>query len=916
MSKILFRSPATEATGARAISVRKGKAALSKTLTLTGLALASFLASSLPASAGPDDGKIVATQAHIDAPQTVWENNSFSLYAKLARGEQKDALIPFDQSVLWVGKGWSVPSRWSGPVALNQYIFTVPDSPTASFLGEPGQHLYMAPALPTGNHNPTWTGYGADINIPADQFRDGTFTLDLLEVKGPGTVEFFSYREGRYPRDMERMLSSADPDFQSVQLTPGAHTHNYTTFSRPGRYEITYRTVARSHDGKTIESKPTTAVWQVGGQKPLEGDGTATSTSVRQAYDQAPAADLGAAGYTLTLEPKKDQSQDGDDKLTDITFTALNRNLKGTLTLYVNGYFLTDLEVTGGTATWSEMLGSLDSQVQAVFVPEGQQDARWVSPALTHTPGATASVASSQGEGSWPQEQNDPANTTLPTGHYTPSSGDYTISMTPSGIEDYNRVDIRFADPKFRGFINGGMYGEAGDENPWSGCNAHINNGLATCYLTGDSWLNDSHAIFTVVPHPDMNARTQTHHLTDSYQLGQSYQGKGSLELDLSSTPSLPASPPADPTASPSPTPAQPTSTAQPTNSPSPTPIGSTSPAPSNPSAQQCLAPGLENRYLISEGHIDIKANLAGGALSLALKDDSGAIDRRTVERSLEDVVLAVRESAKFPRTAQLMDPALDFLGEEGSFFYGLPQTQQTGLLWPGWNTQDIDYSQLAGPVTLHLLPHEQPEGGNYGVYEQDFDGKINMLASSSTGDTSIDVDFATHVHANWVFSQPGTYAFDVYYSAPLPDGTQAKSQTQRMVYAVGQKAIQDCLTAAEITPAPEPTEQPSTEPSLQASHEPSLLPTAESSAAPIEESSLQPTTEPSTAPTGQATLRAGEPTVPSGGASVPVTGNQSQQSTGKGGSLASTGASVVGVATAGALALGAGFLALRRRQR
>ncbi|WP_237242971.1 choice-of-anchor M domain-containing protein, partial [Rothia nasimurium] len=341
-------------------------------------------------------------------------------------------------------------------------------------------------------------------------------------------------------------------------------------------------------------------------------------------------------------------------------------------------------------------------------------------------------------------------------------------------------------------------------------------------------------------------------------------------------------------------------------------------PAQPLPDARQCKAPELEGRYLLTDGHVDIKASLAGGALKLALKDETGSITREATERSLNDVVLGLGDNTRFTRQEQMMAPELDFLGGAGSEFYGLPQTQQPGIVWPGWNTQDVDYSQLAGPVTLHLVPVEVPDGAAYGVYEQDFAGAVTLHAGGATKDTTIDIDFATHAHANWVFTDPGVYGFDVYYSAPLPDGTTARSETQRAVFAVGGAAIDDCLDAAENAPSPEPTQQPTAHPAAQPSGQPGDQPTtgvdAEPSSAPAAGSSASPGAgEPADG------VRAADNDGTSGGAGAatgqPGTG-QSQQASGNGGGLASTGASVLGVAAAGALALGAGVLTLRRRQR
>ena len=99
-------------------------------------------------------------------------------------------------------------------------------------------------------------------------------------------------------------------------------------------------------------------MWQVGGRKPILGDGTPNAVPTIDRYNAAPVGNLDLAKYVLSVAPHKldpdpAKNKDADDKLSDITFTAADKNLSGTLTLYNNGYFLTDLEVKNGTATWS-----------------------------------------------------------------------------------------------------------------------------------------------------------------------------------------------------------------------------------------------------------------------------------------------------------------------------------------------------------------------------------------------------------------------------------------------------------------------------------------------------------------------------------------------------------------------------------
>lgn len=152
------------------------------------------------AVAGPDDGKVVATRAHIDAPKAYWDADTFQLRTSLP-----GQTVATEESVVWVGKGW-------GSRGQNQYQFTVPDHPALSFLGDPGDTVYAAPDLAFGGHDPVWLGFGADTGLPADAFRDGTASLDLLRRPVPRA------HRGRRPRRHLRVRRPPRP--RPVQPLP------------------------------------------------------------------------------------------------------------------------------------------------------------------------------------------------------------------------------------------------------------------------------------------------------------------------------------------------------------------------------------------------------------------------------------------------------------------------------------------------------------------------------------------------------------------------------------------------------------------------------------------------------------------------------------------------------------------------
>ena len=805
-----------------ALFIPGGKPALRRAaafLSAAALLALAGAAPSIPAAAGPDDGKIVTTKGHVDAPKAYWDeqNGTFVLMNEANPYKTGADTYELDKTVNWVGKGYSTRDGKS------QYTMTLGDSPSLAFLGEPGQTLYMAPHLTYGNQDPIWAGLGASTKVPTERFRDGVFATDILSVEGPGRMELFRYNPDDAPADVYRMLSSSSTGWHSWLLDKGSHTHNTTTFTRPGRYVVTYRTVARSTDGRIISSKPSKLVWQVGGMQPVLGDGTPTAVPTVDRYNAAPVGDLDAAKYVLSVAPHRldadpAKNKDADDKLSDITFTAANKNLKGTLTLYNNGYFLTDLPVVNGTATWSEMLGSEGSQLQAVFTPDtsdanSAEASRWISHKLTYEPGKAESVYSDDGNGSWPEEIPDQANTVLSTQQYTPTSMDYDVTVTPNG-NGFSTVEVRFKDPKVRGFLRGGFYAQDDPVYPYLDLEGSVEDGVARFTFRDESFYKGTALRVKMLTHPDMNASASTTEVAANYEPGTKYTAHGALAPDSAPIGDTSKPAPVDPAPSTEPTvapteapsaepsnvpsvspsevptvPAVPTASAEP-SAPAPTPSAEPS-TPGTP-GNQCVPGKIDGRTKISHGHLDIQATLKDRQLSVGLRDDSGIIDADSTVRPLDSVVWTVSENARRVRTERMADEKLNFMGPVGTAFYGLPQTQQSGLPWPGYNTQDIDYSQLRGPVRLHVVPKVMPEGARFGMFTESLNG-ADVLLDSTTGKTTIDIDYATHAHANWVFSEPGQYMFDVHYSATLADGTEVNSPVQQLAVAVGKKASDAC---------------------------------------------------------------------------------------------------------------------------
>ncbi|MDK8252716.1 hypothetical protein QP834_17130, partial [Enterococcus faecalis] len=68
---------------------------------IAGLVLAAGITQ--PAMAGPDTGKTIMYNAHVDSPKVYWQGNNFTLNSD-AGGQS----TPIENTVNWLGRGYSI----------------------------------------------------------------------------------------------------------------------------------------------------------------------------------------------------------------------------------------------------------------------------------------------------------------------------------------------------------------------------------------------------------------------------------------------------------------------------------------------------------------------------------------------------------------------------------------------------------------------------------------------------------------------------------------------------------------------------------------------------------------------------------------------------------------------------------------
>ena len=793
------------------------------------------------ASAGPDDSKTIATQEHVDSPKVFWDASAGNFVLRTNVGQNPP---PIETTALWVGKGYNDAGH-------QQYIhpITKDNAPELGFAGKPGDLLYRAPAQPGFSRSPIWAGFGADTDVPIERFRDQSFTLDMVGFDGPGRMEMFNNYGTEHKESAARLLSSHDVGLRSAFLTAGSHTHNDTTFTRPGRYEMTYRASARDTNGTLIHSRPQTLVWQVGGTKPsAEGLG-----DVAKAYQASSTTTSPSFVPKLSLAPHTGRDKDGDEHLSQLEFTTGDSADQGTAIFYIDGYHLAEVPVSNGHATWTEMVGSQSSNFQVVYVPRSGHSPRWVSAPIAYTTGQQRAQTSQPGQ--FPTKASQDPAPAFDTNELTDGSDEATVT---SSVKDGSAtVTVTPADPRMIAHVKGGFSTNPKDDIP--DCDVDFVSGPNTRSVRADVRYCGGDATslkldITPLPRDHRSAA----HMKVSGGLNSTTQVRwGENTGDVSPTSAAPApTTPAQPGAPDGHTgPAQPAPTAptQPGQSAAPTvpaPTGSQPGAPADPG--QGANPSDTSLVTIDRGHVDVGPVISDGGATMTLVDDSRTHATQTVLRDPESVRLSVPDHAKHVRgdvsAAEVRkaglsgrpvfpDHAYDFLGAKGTPVWVLPQNQTDGLVWPGFSTERMPTEDYPDGVNLTLTPISAPDKGAWWAFTAGLSNDVTMLGSSEKPHEIVNKAPA-HIHNNWVFTKPGRYVIGV--SASGKNASDQFNVTQKkMTFVVGDEAATalptpggDAATPgrpAEPTPPSASGPTASTHPSPEASA-PSASPSNQSS--------------------------------------------------------------------------------------
>ena len=200
----------------------------------------------------------------------------------------------------------------------------------------------------------------------------------------------------------------------------------------------------------------------------------------------------------------------------------------------------------------------------------------------------------------------------------------------------------------------------------------------------------------------------------------------------------------------------------------------------------------------IAVGHVDLGPRLIDGQWRAGLRHDaeSGAVWRdpnQTVLRVSDAAIMTAPDSADYPFLADVA----------GKPVYVVPQTQNPGVVWLGWNTQDPAVTAtIDRGLTMRVGPVSGP-GRAWLFLQSGTFGKPLLLADSGAAPGDVWIDSGTHVHANWAFSAPGTYTATVTFLGTTTAG-EAVAASTTLRFAVGDAAsASEALAMAAPAAAP-----------------------------------------------------------------------------------------------------------------
>lgn len=121
----------------------------------------------------------------------------------------------------------------------------------------------------------------------------------------------------------------------------------------------------------------------------------------------------------------------------------------------------------------------------------------------------------------------------------------------------------------------------------------------------------------------------------------------------------------------------------------------------------------------------------------------------------------------------------LKFLPENGTNVpvWGLPQTQDTSKLWPGFATETLGEKSGIVAVRFAIKKADMPKGGAVYAYQEDAHSEITPVIGTPNTKfpNKMYVDANKHMHVSWVFTKAGKYVLSMEAAAITESGNIVK---------------------------------------------------------------------------------------------------------------------------------------------
>ena len=192
-------------------------------MTRTLLAAVGIAAAVMVGTAGTASAEPIST-GHVDVVDIDYASGALTVQALVNGVERDPATVEL--------------------VVKNAAKTTVPNSSAYSFLGAPGDPVWILPQ--TQNANLLWPGWNA-TDVPGGTFQSNTLQMSMTSVTG-GELAIYSTGLGGPTVLFDN--GNGLPDTRPLAV--GAHTHANWAFSSAGTYTVTFRVSGTLTNGTTV----------------------------------------------------------------------------------------------------------------------------------------------------------------------------------------------------------------------------------------------------------------------------------------------------------------------------------------------------------------------------------------------------------------------------------------------------------------------------------------------------------------------------------------------------------------------------------------------------------------------------------------------------------------------------------------